>query len=45
MAVKIFLKKATSWGPTIFDRVTMDMKIWQDEIFAPVASIVRVKKI
>ncbi|WP_187171508.1 aldehyde dehydrogenase family protein, partial [Enterococcus faecium] len=30
-------------GPTIFDNVTMDMKIWQDEIFAPVASIVRVK--
>ncbi|MEO2497449.1 aldehyde dehydrogenase family protein, partial [Enterococcus faecalis] len=32
-------------GPTIFDRVTMDMKIWQDEIFAPVASIVRVKNL
>ncbi|KKB73125.1 MULTISPECIES: CoA-acylating methylmalonate-semialdehyde dehydrogenase [Bacillus] len=30
-------------GATIFDRVTPDMKIWQDEIFAPVLSVVRVK--
>lgn len=30
-------------GPTIFDHVTTDMKIWQDEIFAPVLSIIRVK--
>ncbi|SDP09773.1 methylmalonate-semialdehyde dehydrogenase [acylating] [Paenibacillus sp. yr247] len=30
-------------GPTIFDHVTTDMKIWQDEIFAPVLSIVRVE--
>lgn len=30
-------------GATIFDHVTTDMKIWQDEIFAPVLSIVRVK--
>ncbi|MEZ7173728.1 CoA-acylating methylmalonate-semialdehyde dehydrogenase [Sporosarcina sp. OR05] len=29
-------------GPTIFDHVSMEMKIWQDEIFAPVLSIVRV---
>ena len=29
-------------GPTIFDKVTPDMKIWQDEIFAPVLSIARV---
>ncbi|GCD82854.1 MAG: methylmalonate-semialdehyde dehydrogenase (CoA acylating) [Geobacillus sp.] len=29
-------------GPTIFDRVTTDMTIWRDEIFAPVLSIVRV---
>ncbi|GHH97775.1 methylmalonate semialdehyde dehydrogenase [acylating] 2 [Neobacillus kokaensis] len=29
-------------GPTIFDHVTRDMKIWQDEIFAPVLSVVRV---
>ena len=32
-------------GPTIFDNVTTDMKIWQDEIFAPVASITRVKDV
>ncbi|MBA4601619.1 CoA-acylating methylmalonate-semialdehyde dehydrogenase [Thermoactinomyces mirandus] len=30
-------------GPTIFDHVTTDMKIWEDEIFAPVLCIVRVK--
>ncbi|MGG2092393.1 CoA-acylating methylmalonate-semialdehyde dehydrogenase [Bacillus sp. S13(2024)] len=30
-------------GPTIFDHVQPEMKIWQDEIFAPVLSIVRVK--
>ncbi|MCZ8517942.1 MULTISPECIES: CoA-acylating methylmalonate-semialdehyde dehydrogenase [Paenibacillus] len=29
-------------GPTIFDRVECGMKIWEDEIFAPVLSIVRV---
>ena len=29
-------------GPTIFDRVAPNMKIWQDEIFAPVLSIARV---
>ncbi|MEK3725695.1 CoA-acylating methylmalonate-semialdehyde dehydrogenase [Paenibacillus sp. FSL H8-0034] len=29
-------------GPTIFDKVTSEMKIWEDEIFAPVLSIVRV---
>jgi malonate-semialdehyde dehydrogenase (acetylating)/methylmalonate-semialdehyde dehydrogenase len=29
-------------GPTIFDRVSTEMKIWQDEIFAPVLSIARV---
>jgi len=28
-------------GPTIFDNVQCGMKIWQDEIFAPVLSIVR----
>jgi malonate-semialdehyde dehydrogenase (acetylating)/methylmalonate-semialdehyde dehydrogenase len=32
-------------GPTIFDNVQTDMKIWQDEIFAPVLSIVRVKSL
>ncbi|MBE1555893.1 CoA-acylating methylmalonate-semialdehyde dehydrogenase [Sporosarcina limicola] len=30
-------------GATIFDSVSKDMKIWQEEIFAPVLSIVRVK--
>lgn len=30
-------------GPTIFDKVTPEMTIWKDEIFAPVLSIVRVK--
>jgi malonate-semialdehyde dehydrogenase (acetylating) / methylmalonate-semialdehyde dehydrogenase len=29
-------------GPTIFDNVTSAMKIWKDEIFAPVLSIVHV---
>ncbi|GGD79978.1 CoA-acylating methylmalonate-semialdehyde dehydrogenase [Paenibacillus nasutitermitis] len=30
-------------GPTIFDGVTQEMKIWKDEIFAPVLSIIRVE--
>ncbi|SES12663.1 CoA-acylating methylmalonate-semialdehyde dehydrogenase [Psychrobacillus sp. OK032] len=29
-------------GPTIFDHVTQEMKIWKEEIFAPVLSVVRV---
>ncbi|CAH0309736.1 Methylmalonate semialdehyde dehydrogenase [acylating] [Peribacillus simplex] len=29
-------------GPTLFDHVKTNMKIWKDEIFAPVLSIVRV---
>jgi len=28
-------------GPTIFDRVSCEMKIWKDEIFAPVLSVMR----
>lgn len=32
-------------GATIFDHVKTDMKIWQDEIFAPVLSVVRVKSL
>jgi malonate-semialdehyde dehydrogenase (acetylating) / methylmalonate-semialdehyde dehydrogenase len=32
-------------GPTIFDGVTTEMKIWQEEIFAPILSIVRVKNL
>lgn len=30
-------------GPTVFDHVTTDMTIWQDEVFAPLLSIIRVK--
>lgn len=30
-------------GPTVFDNVTQEMKIWKEEIFAPVLSIVRVE--
>lgn len=30
-------------GPTIFDNVEVGMKIWTDEIFAPVVGIMRVK--
>lgn len=30
-------------GATIFDHVKEEMKVWQDEIFAPVLSIVRIK--
>jgi malonate-semialdehyde dehydrogenase (acetylating) / methylmalonate-semialdehyde dehydrogenase len=29
-------------GPSIFDHVQAGMKIWEDEIFAPVLSIIRV---
>jgi malonate-semialdehyde dehydrogenase (acetylating) / methylmalonate-semialdehyde dehydrogenase len=29
-------------GPTIFDGVSSEMKIWKDEIFAPVLSVMRV---
>ncbi|WP_082830357.1 CoA-acylating methylmalonate-semialdehyde dehydrogenase [Aeribacillus pallidus] len=32
-------------GPTIFDEVKPSMKIWKEEIFAPVLSIVRVKNL
>lgn len=32
-------------GPTIFDRVTTDMSIWKDEIFALVLSVVRVSNL
>ncbi|RQW20128.1 CoA-acylating methylmalonate-semialdehyde dehydrogenase [Bacillus sp. C1-1] len=30
-------------GATLFDNVTPDMTIWQEELFAPVLSVVRVK--
>ncbi|HWO95941.1 MAG TPA: CoA-acylating methylmalonate-semialdehyde dehydrogenase [Bacillus sp. (in: firmicutes)] len=32
-------------GPTIFDHVKPGMKIWQDEIFAPVLSVVRAESL
>lgn len=32
-------------GPTIFDHVVPGMKIWRDEIFAPLLSVVRVKNL
>ncbi|MCK1993311.1 CoA-acylating methylmalonate-semialdehyde dehydrogenase [Peribacillus muralis] len=32
-------------GPTLFDHVKTNMKIWKDEIFAPVLSIVRVNSL
>ena len=32
-------------GPTIFDRVTPDMKVWKDELFGPVLSVVRASDI
>ncbi|KAB7705593.1 CoA-acylating methylmalonate-semialdehyde dehydrogenase [Bacillus aerolatus] len=32
-------------GPTIFDQVQPNMKIWKEEIFAPVLSIVRVNSL
>jgi malonate-semialdehyde dehydrogenase (acetylating)/methylmalonate-semialdehyde dehydrogenase len=37
------MKKGYYLGPTIFDNVNENMKIWQDEIFAPVLCIVRIK--
>ena len=32
-------------GPTIFDRVTPNMKVWKDELFGPVLSVVRASDI
>ncbi|MBT2764669.1 CoA-acylating methylmalonate-semialdehyde dehydrogenase [Paenibacillus sp. ISL-20] len=32
-------------GPTIFDEVTSEMKIWKDEIFAPVLSVMRAESL
>lgn len=32
-------------GPTIFDNVDPSMKIWKEEIFAPILSVVRVKNL
>lgn len=41
--IKEDVKSNNYIGATIFDHVTPEMKLWQDEIFAPVLSIVRVK--
>ena len=30
-------------GPTIFENVTTEMKIWKEEIFAPVLSVIKIK--
>ncbi len=32
-------------GPTIFDHVTPDMRLWKDELFGPVLSVVRASDI
>lgn len=37
------IEKGYFVGPTIFDEVTSEMRIWKEEIFAPVLSISRVK--
>jgi malonate-semialdehyde dehydrogenase (acetylating)/methylmalonate-semialdehyde dehydrogenase len=39
------IEKGYFVGATIFDNVTTDMKIWKDEIFAPVLSTIRVNTI
>jgi malonate-semialdehyde dehydrogenase (acetylating)/methylmalonate-semialdehyde dehydrogenase len=40
-----YSKKGYFIGPTIFDHVKPSMKIWKEEIFAPVLSIVRVNSL
>jgi malonate-semialdehyde dehydrogenase (acetylating)/methylmalonate-semialdehyde dehydrogenase len=32
-------------GPTIFDRVTPDMRLWREELFGPILSVVRASDI
>lgn len=32
-------------GPTIFDRVTPDMRLWKDELFGPILSVTRASDI
>jgi malonate-semialdehyde dehydrogenase (acetylating)/methylmalonate-semialdehyde dehydrogenase len=39
------LKDGFFLGPTIFDRVTPNMKIWKEELFGPVLSVVRASDI
>jgi len=40
-----YLKDGYFVGPTIFDNVQPSMRIWKEEIFAPVLSIVRVESL
>jgi malonate-semialdehyde dehydrogenase (acetylating)/methylmalonate-semialdehyde dehydrogenase len=37
----VTLKDGFFLGPTIFDRVTPNMKIWKEELFGPVLSVMR----
>src|SRR5207248_922244 len=39
------LKDGFFLGPTIFDRVTPNMKIWKEELFGPVLSVMRASDI
>ena len=38
---KVDMDEGFFLGPTIFDRVTPNMKIWKEELFGPVLSVVR----
>jgi malonate-semialdehyde dehydrogenase (acetylating) / methylmalonate-semialdehyde dehydrogenase len=42
---RIDLKDGFFLGPTIFDRVTPNMKIWKEELFGPVLSVMRASDI
>jgi malonate-semialdehyde dehydrogenase (acetylating) / methylmalonate-semialdehyde dehydrogenase len=42
---KVDLNDGFFLGPTIFDRVTPNMKIWKEELFGPVLSVVRASDI
>jgi malonate-semialdehyde dehydrogenase (acetylating)/methylmalonate-semialdehyde dehydrogenase len=42
---EVALKDGFFLGPTIFDRVTPGMKLWKDELFGPVLSVVRASDI
>jgi malonate-semialdehyde dehydrogenase (acetylating)/methylmalonate-semialdehyde dehydrogenase len=42
---QVDLKDGFFLGPTIFDRVTPSMKIWKEELFGPVLSVMRASDI
>ncbi|TKC18064.1 CoA-acylating methylmalonate-semialdehyde dehydrogenase [Robertmurraya kyonggiensis] len=42
---EVYHKEGYFIGPTIFDQVNPSMRIWKEEIFAPVLSIVRVNSL